>query len=113
MVVSFDPNENTFSFSLQERELYQSTNLTQSLTDVFTSIGEVAQKAEIPICFFIDEIQYMKSVELGALIAALHRSNQLGYPVMVIGAGLPKIYKMLSDEKSYSERLFSIKKSGH
>lgn len=40
------------------------------------------------------------------MIAALHRVNQLGYPVMIIGAGLPKIYKMLSDEKSYSERLF-------
>ena len=25
---------------------------------------------------------------------------------MIVGAGLPKIYKMLSDEKSYSERLF-------
>lgn len=29
---------------------------------------------------------------------------------MIIGAGLPKIYKMLSDEKSYSERLFVYKK---
>ena len=29
---------------------------------------------------------------------------------MIIGAGLPKIYKMLSDEKSYSERLFMYKK---
>ena len=34
--------------------------------------------------FHSDEIQYMKSVELGALIAALHRSNQLGYPVMLV-----------------------------
>lgn len=106
LVVSFDPNDNTFSLSLQERELYKSTNLTQSLTEVFTTIGETASKSETPICFFIDEIQYMKAKELGALIAALHRTNQLGYPVMVIGAGLPKIYKMLSDEKSYSERLF-------
>ena len=48
----------------------------------------------------------MKSSELGALIAALHRANQLGYPIMIIGAGLPKIYTMLSEEKSYSERLF-------
>lgn len=109
LVVSFDPNENTFSLSLQERELYQSNNLTQSLTEVFTTIGETAYKSEIPICFFIDEIQYMKSEELGALIAALHRTNQLGYPIMVIGAGLPKIYKMLSEEKSYSERLFLYK----
>lgn len=112
LTVSFDPNDNTFSMSLQERELYTSTNLTQSLTDVFTTIGETAYKSETPICFFIDEIQYMKAKELGSLIAALHRSNQLGYPVMMIGAGLPKIYKMLSDEKSYSERLFFYKEIG-
>lgn len=62
--------------------------------------------------FFIDEIQCMKSKELGSLIAALCRTNQLGYPVMVIGAGLPEIYKMLSDEKSYSERLFLYKEIG-
>lgn len=110
LVVSFDPNEATFSLSVQERELYTSTSLTQSLTEVFVTIGETAYKAETPICFFIDEIQYMKQNELGSLIAALHRSNQLGYPVMIIGAGLPKIYKMLSEEKSYSERLFLYKK---
>lgn len=112
LVVSFDPNNNTFSLSLQERELYQSVNLTQSLTEVFVTIGETAYKTETPICFFIDEIQYMKPEELGSLIAALHRTNQLGYPVMMIGAGLPKIYKMLSDEKSYSERLFLYKEVG-
>ncbi len=112
LVISFDPNDNTFSLSLQEKELYSSTNLTQSLTEVFITIGETAYKTEIPICFFIDEIQYMKPEELGSLIAALHRTNQLGYPVMIIGAGLPKIYKMLSDEKSYSERLFLYKEIG-
>lgn len=46
------------------------------------------------------------------MIAALHRTNQLGYPVMVVGAGLPKIYKMLSDEKTYAERLFLYKEIG-
>lgn len=112
LVVSFDPNDNTFSLSVQDRDLYLSNNLTQSLTDVFTSIGEAAQKAETPICFFIDEIQYMKEKQLGSLIAALHRANQLGYPIMIVGAGLPKIYKMLSDEKSYSERLFVYKQIG-
>lgn len=109
LVVSFDPNENTFSLSMQERELYQTTNLTQSLTDVFTTIGETAYQSSTPICFFVDEIQYMDSEELGALVAALHRTNQLGYPVMLVCAGLPKIYKMLSDVKSYSERLFFYK----
>ena len=109
LIVSFDPDGNTFSLSLQERELYRTSNLTQSLTDVFTALGETAYKTESPLCFFIDEIQYMKPEELGALIAALHRTNQLGYPLMLIGAGLPKIYAMLSEAKSYSERLFIYK----
>lgn len=109
LVISFDPNDNTFSLSAQERELYTSNSLSQSLTEVFVSIGEIAQKSDMPICFFIDEIQYMKKKELGSLITALHRTNQLGYPVMFVGAGLPKIYKMLSEEKSYSERLFLYK----
>lgn len=112
LVISFDPSDSTFSLSMQEKELYKSVNLTQGLTDVFTTVGETAYKAGIPICFFIDEIQYMKPKELGSLISALHRTNQLGYPVMVIGAGLPKIYKMLSDERSYSERLFLYKEIG-
>ena len=110
LVVSFNPEDNSFSLSMQDRELYVSNNLTQTLTEVFSTIGETAQKTETPICFFIDEIQYMKQNQLGSLIAALHRENQLGYPIMIIGAGLPKIYKMLSDEKSYSERLFMYKK---
>ena len=112
LVISFDPSDSTFSLSVQERELYKSSNLTQSLTDVFTTLGEAAYQSEIPICFFIDEIQYMKSAELGALIAALHRTNQLGYPSMIVGAGLPKIYAMLSEKKSYSERLFLYKEIG-
>ena len=112
LVISFDPNDSTFSVSLQEKELYTSNSLTQSLTEVFVTIGETAYKTETPICFFIDEIQYMKQNELGSIIAALHRTNQMGYPVMVIGAGLPKIYKMLSEEKSYSERLFMYKSIG-
>lgn len=110
LVVSFNPEDNSFSLSMQDRELYVSNNLTQTLTEVFSTIGETAQKTETQICFFIDEIQYMKQNQLGSLIAALHRVNQLGYPIMIIGAGLPKIYKMLSDEKSYSERLFMYKK---
>lgn len=109
---SFNPEKNDFSLSLQDRELYQAISLNQSLTDLLVAIGEAAYAANTPICFFIDEIQYMKKRELGALIAALHRTNQLGYPVMIIGAGLPKIYKMLSDEKSYSERLFIYKEIG-
>lgn len=112
LVLSFNPEDKTFSLSVQERDLYVVRSYERSLTQVFTAIGEIAHEIETPICFIIDEIQYMKKDELGALISAIHRANQLGYPIMVIGAGLPKIVKMLSDIKSYSERLFAYRTIG-
>lgn len=36
LVISYNPEDYTFSLSVQERELYQSTSLIQSLTDVFS-----------------------------------------------------------------------------
>lgn len=112
LVLSFNPEDNTFSVSIKEKELYINRNYERSLTQVFISIGEIAYEIETPICFIIDEIQYMKKEELGALISAIHRANQLGYPIMVIGAGLPKVIKMLSDVKSYAERLFMYRTIG-
>ena len=41
-----------------------------------------------------------------ALVGAIHRCNQLRLPIMVFGAGLPKILKTMGDAKSYTERLF-------
>ncbi len=112
LVVSFDPENKTFSLSAQEKEFYVMNSLGMSLTDVFDCVGQVATESGVPICFFIDEMQYMKKDELSALLTAIHRSNQLGHPIMIIGAGLPKIVKMLSDVKSYAERLFAYKSIG-
>ena len=110
--LSFDPRDSSFQISMDERELYLSASLTQSLTDVLVSLGKVAQKQGQGICFFIDEIQFMKKEELASLISALHRTNQLSLPVMVIGAGLPKVYKLVGDAKSYAERLFDYYEIG-
>lgn len=48
----------------------------------------------------------MKLEEMEALINALHRVNQLRLPIIVYGAGLPKVLKILGEVKSYAERLF-------
>lgn len=112
LVVSFDPENKTFSLSAQERDFYVTSSLSVSLTDVFDCVGRVAIESGVPICFFIDEMQYMKKDELSALLTAVHRSNQLGYPIMIVGAGLPKIIKTLSDTKSYAERLFAYRPIG-
>lgn len=109
LVVTYNPNTTAFSLSVQEKQLYQTADYGQMLSELFENVGKLAKKVNKPICFFIDEIQYMNPRDLELLIAVIHRSNQLGHPIMMIGAGLPKIYKMLSDIKSYSERLFAYR----
>ena len=69
-------------------------------------MGKMADNTGYAICFFLDEIQYMKDEEIGALVNAIQRCNQLRLPLMIFGAGLPKILKTLGKVKSYSERLF-------
>ena len=81
-------------------------DLSDDLTDLFVTMGKMADKTGYAICFFVDEIQYMKDEEIGALVNAIHRCNQLRLPLMIFGAGLPKILKTLGKVKSYSERLF-------
>lgn len=68
----------------------------------------IASKAGEVICFFVDEIQYMREDEMEALVNALHRVNQLRLPIIMFGAGLPKVLRILGEVKSYTERLFKF-----
>lgn len=105
--VTYNPEDQTFTAGAGEPLAYVSTGvLSDDLTEMFVAMGRTAVKAGKAICFFIDEIQYMKTNEMEALINALHRVNQLRLPIIVYGAGLPKILRILGEVKSYSERLF-------
>ena len=73
---------------------------------VLSLIHILGREIEKGAVLFIDEVQYLKDDEFEALIAAIHRCNQLGLPIAVFAAGLPKIAKIAGDIKSYSERLF-------
>lgn len=105
--VTYNPEEQTFTAGVTEPSAYVTTGvLSDDLTEMFVAMGRMAAKAKKSICFFIDEIQYMKLDEMEALINALHRVNQLRLPIIVYGAGLPKVLKILGEVKSYAERLF-------
>lgn len=81
-------------------------NLQNDLTELLVHLGRVGQKIGMGAALFIDEVQYLKDDEFEALMAAIHRCNQLGLPLVVFAAGLPKIAKIAGDIKSYAERLF-------
>lgn len=107
--VTYNPEDQTFSAGLSEPSAYVTTGiLSEDLTDMFVHMGRAASKADEVICFFIDEIQYMKDDEMEALVNALHRVSQLRLPIIVYGAGLPKIIRILGEVKSYAERLFKF-----
>lgn len=112
--VSYNPQDNSFSAGMGElQELMRTEDvLADNLTDVFLTLGYAAEKAEDTIVLFIDEIQYLKKMELEALVNALHRVNQKRLPIMIFGAGLPKVFKELGEAKSYSERLFEFEEVG-
>ena len=112
---TYSPEDNSFSFELKDEiiQKYGNANtgdLTTDLIELFTEMGNLAQKANKQICFFVDEIQDIEKKQLVSLIATLHRINQLELPILLIGAGLPTILRVSADAKSYSERLFDFVK---
>ena len=83
-------------------------DLESDLTDLFETIGNAARKANTVLAIFVDEMQYIKEKEFGALIAALHRCSQDRLPITVVGAGLPQLLARAGNAKSYAERLFEF-----
>src|SRR5262249_48794380 len=66
-----------------------SGDLEIDLPNLFVAIGEAAQDRKSAVAIFIDEVQYFTQKELGALIMAMHRVQQLQLPLVLVGAGLP------------------------
>jgi len=85
-----------------------SGDLDSDLTDLLVALGEASKEKSKYVCFFIDEVQYLKEKEFSALIAASHRISQKNLPIVFICAGLPQVAALSGDAKSYAERLFDF-----
>lgn len=85
-------------------------DLSMDLTDVFVAIGEAAEEEGKGVVVLIDEVQFLATTQLEALIQAIHKTVQRRLPVTFVGAGLPQIAELAGDAKSYAERLFKFSK---
>lgn len=83
-----------------------SGDLENDLPELFLRVGEAAKAAGKAWTLLIDEVQYLRPVDLAALIVALHKISQKELPVLFFGAGLPQVAALSGDAKSYAERLF-------
>jgi len=85
-----------------------SGDLEIDLPSLFVAIAEAAEERNSAVAILVDELQYFSVKELGALIMALHRVQQLQLPLVLLGAGLPILPGLAGQAKSYAERLFNF-----
>ncbi len=82
--------------------------LAEDLTDLLVAAGEAAGTCDSGLVVAVDEVQYLSGDELAALVTAIHRTTQLGLPVLLTGAGLPQLPALVGAARSYAERLFEF-----
>lgn len=91
-----------------ERGAADSGDLEIDLPNLFTAVAEAAEERRTSVAILIDELQYLRSPELSALIMAMHKMQQRQFPLLLIGAGLPILPGLAGESKSYAERLFNF-----
>lgn len=89
-----------------------SGDLIADLPEVVVALGTAAKEHDQLIVFLFDEVQYLSSDELSALIVAKHQVNQRTLPVVLAGAGLPQLPALTATAQTYSERMFSFPEIG-
>ncbi|KWD73794.1 AAA family ATPase [Burkholderia ubonensis] len=106
-------NEVEFGLDVDpEKGAADSGDLEADLPELFVALGEAAADRKIGVAIILDELQYLTSEELSALIMAMHRIAQKQLPVVLIGAGLPQLVGLAGKSKSYAERLFDYPELG-
>jgi hypothetical protein len=95
-------------FGMAEPGVADSGNLENDLPELLLLVAEAAKAAGKPVAILIDEVQYLSTEDLSALIVSVHKIGQRQLPLAVVGAGLPQLAGLAGDAKSYAERLFDF-----
>ncbi|MBV8183061.1 MAG: ATP-binding protein [Hyphomicrobiales bacterium] len=92
----------------EETGTADSGDLANDLPELLQVVGQAAKARNTVLAILIDEMQYLSEKEMGPLVMAIHRTNQRGLPVVLLGAGLPQLLAKMGNSKSYAERLFDF-----
>jgi hypothetical protein len=98
--------------SVQEPGVADSGHLETDLSELLLLVAEAARAADTPVAILIDEVQYLSSEDLSALIGSIHKIGQRNLPLILFGAGLPQLAALAGEAKSYAERLFDYPEVG-
>lgn len=106
-------NRGGLTFDVEpEPGVADSGELETDLGELMVELGRVAREEGSGAVIFIDELQDAGPERLSGVVGACHRINQESLPALIVGAGLPTVGRILSDAKSYAERLFDLRSVG-
>ena len=89
-----------------------SGDLELDLSELLVDLGEAADDLGVGVLLLVDELQELPRPDVAALAGAAHHVNRRGLPVAVCGAGLPNLPTLLTEAKTYAERLFAYRRIG-
>ena len=95
-----------------EPGLADSGDLEMDLPHLVELVALAAQEQNKALVLIVDELQYLSSKELGALIMTAHAAAQKQLAFLFMGAGLPQVLGLMGKAKSYAERLFDFSHLG-
>jgi len=84
-----------------------SGELETDLSELIKDLADAAQEQGRGFALLIDEAQDLTRDELKALCAISHKAGQRNWPFLLALAGLPNLPRLLSEAKSYAERLYA------
>ena len=85
-----------------------SGTLETDLTKLIRDLADATSDMGVGLAILIDEAQDLTPDELTAICATAHAAGQHGWRVNFALAGLPSLPRVLSEAKSYAERLFDF-----
>lgn len=102
-----------FTFDVQpEPGIADTGDLETDLGELLFELGAAAAEEGSGAVILVDELQDAGSEPLRGVVGACHRINQQPLPALIVGAGLPTVGRVLSEAKSYAERLFDLRTVG-
>jgi hypothetical protein len=87
-------------------------DIVLDLQELVHDVSHALKKDGSVLAFFVDEMQDIDRELLGALLAVQHQASRQDWAFYVFGAGLPSLPAVLSESRSYAERLFLYREIG-
>lgn len=89
-----------------------SGSIEVDLEEMIEDLSEALAEKRSGMVFIIDEMHDLDDGLIAALLSAQHLANQREWPFYIAGAGLPNLPTVLSESRTYAERLFNYRSIG-